>query len=534
MVDVSTGSHDRILVVEDDDDIRESLAELLRGEGFETVAVRDGEEALSTLRASLAFDLILLDLMLPKIDGWQFRVIQRSDPLLSAIPVVAISANRAAQASAIDADAYLAKPFRADDLIATVRRVLEQRHLMHLDRLAALGRLAAGIAHEVNNPLTVIYAGLSVAQTILADRHSNLPVEPDVREARLATAEASIGKALEGVDRVRAIMDRVRSFIRAPDESRAPVDVRQVIEASLSMLDHEVGSKATLEKDFGEVPPIFGNAGQLGQLFVNLITNALDSMPSGARQANRLTIRTSTSRSGDAVVEVTDTGAGMAEGVHARVFDPFFTTKGHGSRAGLGLSISYGIVRSHGGAIEVESQPGQGSRFRIAFPSRTVATKVEVVEVPYPNRRVLIIDDDRSLRESLARLLARDHDPMVAGDADAAFKLLDDEQKPDVILCDFHLGQTTGQDIYDRLRQTRSELIDRLIFMTGAVFTESARKFLDGIPNPCLEKPFTPAEFRKAIGCLPSRTDGASRTRLRASAAGEAAPMPLDEPKLGR
>src|SRR6266542_129085 len=178
MLHVSQQGQARLLVVEDDDDVREEIAHSMREEGFEVAVAWNGDEALALLRADPSFDLILLDLMLPKTDGWQFRLVQRAEPLLSAIPVIAMSASASAQAKAIDADAYVAKPFTYDALIAAVRQVLHQRRMVHLDRLASLGRVAAGIAHEVNNPLTYVYANLSMARNSLTASRVKPAAEP--------------------------------------------------------------------------------------------------------------------------------------------------------------------------------------------------------------------------------------------------------------------------------------------------------------------------------------------------------------------
>src|SRR5258708_6644270 len=332
----------RLLVVEDDADICETVADLLTAERFEVRVAYDGEEALSILRAELNFDLIILDLMLPKTDGWQFRVAQRSDPLLSAIPVIAMSASTSDQAKAIDADAYVSKPFEPDALIRAVRMVLERHRSADLDRLTSLGRMAAGISHEVNNPLTYIYASLSMARSTLVATRAKAQTESILPE--LSSVDDSIARALEGVDRVRSIMNGVRLFVRAPDERHGPVDVRDVIEHALAVLGHEVRQKAFVEKHLEEVPLVSGNAGQLCELFVNLVTNALDSIPPGNAKEHCLTVRSSTSSRGEVVVDVEDNGSGIADDVRNKIFEPFFSTKPPGLGTGLGLSICHGIV----------------------------------------------------------------------------------------------------------------------------------------------------------------------------------------------
>src|SRR3954469_2162174 len=146
----------RLLLVEDDGELRSSLSELLETDGYNVIGASNGSEALDYLRKSPAPDLILLDLMMPVKDGWQFRVEQRRDPAISAIPVLAMSADDTPKAAAIDADLYIKKPFEWNALLSGIRRVIETKRLMHLDRMSSLGTLAAGIAHEINNPLTYV------------------------------------------------------------------------------------------------------------------------------------------------------------------------------------------------------------------------------------------------------------------------------------------------------------------------------------------------------------------------------------------
>jgi CheY-like chemotaxis protein len=319
-------------------------------------------------------------------------------------------------------------------------------------------------------------------------------------------------------------MNGVRLFVRAPDERRGPVDVRDVIEHALSVLGHEVRQKAFVEKHLEEVPLVSGNAGQLGDLFVNLVTNALDSIPPGKPQEHRLMVRTSTSPRGEVVVDVEDDGSGMTDDVRNKIFEPFFSTKPPGFGTGLGLSICHGIVRSHGGSIEVETQAGRGTRFRVLLPGEpSVATAPAAPTARTRRERLLIVDDDESVGSALGRLLGREYDTKVIVDPRAALEWLERARpRPDVILCDFFLGTMTGQDVYERLRRTHRDMSDQMIFMTGAAFTEQARRFLDAVSNPVLDKPFTDTDFKKAVEKLPRQVRATSRMRLRAPSTDEA------------
>src|SRR5258706_7308950 len=204
----------RLLLVEDDGELRSSLSELLLSDGYDVVQASNGSEALDRLRTTPTPDLILLDLMMPVKDGWQFRVEQKRDPALAAIPVVALSADDTPKAAAIDAEAYIRKPFLYPALAETVRRILDMKKLAHLERMASLGTLAAGIAHEINNPLTYVIANLQLLEE---------EIPPSVR----------LHDALEGAERIRGIVSHVKTFSRAGDEHRTYVDLRSVLDSSI-------------------------------------------------------------------------------------------------------------------------------------------------------------------------------------------------------------------------------------------------------------------------------------------------------------
>src|SRR4051812_25246713 len=182
----------RLLVVDDDLDLRSSLVGLLLGEGYEVASCEDGREGLEMLRALPAPDLLILDLRLPGIDGWELRVRQRADPALSAIPVLVVSADRSAQAAAIDADGYLPKPFQAGELLREIERIFLTREmrdprkaLEHAQRLASLGSLAADVTHELRNPLTFLQSNLRIIEEMLPQ------MERELAALRSPTPEAA-------------------------------------------------------------------------------------------------------------------------------------------------------------------------------------------------------------------------------------------------------------------------------------------------------------------------------------------------------
>jgi signal transduction histidine kinase len=237
-------------------------------------------------------------------------------------------------------------------------------------RLAAVGELAAGIAHEINNPLAFVRANLGHLRReweLLVGGLDKPEIDAGLR-ASLAEWGAVLEESLDGVDRAGAIVRDVRDFSHAGGEAREPADLNTLVEAALRMATPQLARGVQIERAFGELPAVPCSPQRLKQLFLNLVVNAIQAV--GAEGA----IRVETRRSGErAVVIVVDDGCGIAPEDLERIFDPFFTTKPAGEGTGLGLAISHEIARSHGGAIRVESELGRGTRVRVELPLRDEA-----------------------------------------------------------------------------------------------------------------------------------------------------------------
>ncbi len=365
------------LVVEDDAAISDTLAEVLRVLGYEPSCCANGRDALERLRRGPRPDVILLDLRLPVMDGWEFRVEQRKDPDLASIPVVVLSADGAPKAAAIDADAYLTKPVDFDRLAGTVERVVLahenrvlQTRLLEAERLRSLGILAAGVAHEINNPLS--YAMLNIAfvleklTPLLAQdgvAFDDLARDAELRERLLEC----LMNAEHGMTRIRAIVRGLRLFSTPEVEPHAPVDVRDVLKATIPMLEPEIRARARFVTEYDDVPRVDANEARLGQVFLNLLLNAAQAV-TGRVEDNEIRVRVRNAPP-QVIVEVHDTGSGIPEDIRGRIFEPFFTTKPVGVGTGLGLSICHGIVRSLGGELTFETEDNRGSVFRVALPA---------------------------------------------------------------------------------------------------------------------------------------------------------------------
>jgi signal transduction histidine kinase len=515
----------RLLLVEDDGELRSSLAELLRSDGYDVVGAANGSEALEYLKRAPAPDLILLDLMMPVKDGWQFRIEQKRDPNISAIPVLAISADDTPKAVAIDAEMYLKKPFQYTALLDAIRRVIDTKRLAHLDRMASLGTLAAGIAHEINNPLTYVIANLELieeeiprliqeyATVVQRGPSSRPPTERPASDrpassvvARLNEISARLRDALDGSERIRGIVLNVKTFSRASDDHRTYVDVRSVLDSSIKVVTSEIRQRARLVREYEHVPLVLANPGQLGQVFLNLLLNAAHSIEREEPDANVIRVATKKGPNGEIIIEVSDTGKGIAAEAQPRIFDPFFTTKPIGVGTGLGLSVCHGIVRSLGGTITVESEPSRGATFRVvlpAAPERTLATpKPAPVSIPQVHGRILIIDDELKVAEAVRDMFGPGHETQVVTSGNEAFALLTqepDDQRFDVILCDLHMPDVSGMELHHKLSENRPATAERMVFMTGGTFTERSREFVNRVSNTCIDKPIDVQQLRELV-----------------------------------
>jgi CheY-like chemotaxis protein/two-component sensor histidine kinase len=316
---------------------------------------------------------------------------------------------------------------------------------------------------------------------------SSEPLAPERQRKLLERIE----QAYEGADRVRKIAGDLRTFSRGGDDEATSVDVRSVLEFSVKVASSEIRHRAQLVREYAEVPPVLATEHRLGQIFVNLLVNAAQSITEGQALKNEIRVRTRVSSESHVVIEIEDTGSGIAPSVAKSIFDPFVTTKPVGS--GLGLSICDSIVKGFGGRIEVESELGRGSTFRVFLPSATAEPRKHAPEVePAPMRRgrLLIVDDEPLVAAMLRMLLETEHDVELAAGAAEALRCLSSGARFDVIFCDLMMPDVTGMDFYEELLSTDPEQAARIVFMTGGAYTTRTNEFLASVPNTQIEKPF--------------------------------------------
>ncbi len=353
------------------------------------------------------------------------------------------------------------------------------------DRMVTIGTLAAGVAHEINNPLAALVMNLELAteQATAPDRAGKMEdVLLEIREAR------------ESAERVRQIVRDLKVLSRVEDLPRGPVDVRAVIQSTLRIAMNEIRHRARLRTELPDVPPVDANEGRLGQVILNLLLNAAQAIPEGNHDANEIAVSTSTDGAGRVTICIADTGSGMPPEVQKRIFTAFYTTKAVGEGTGLGLVISQRIVSSFGGQISFESEVGKGSRFSIALPAYqpTGASGRPTSKSVGPSRpaRVLVIDDERSLLRAVERALGARHEVTAVDSGAEALRRLRAGERFDVILCDVMMPQMTGLELHAHLRHLAAGDDERVVFMTGGAFTARAREELDRLPNRKIDKPF--------------------------------------------
>ncbi len=231
------------------------------------------------------------------------------------------------------------------------------------DRMASIGTLASGIAHEINNPLAFVMLNLAaLAEELRPLVEASAPLRARALLDLVADARA-------GAERVRKIVRGLKTFARSGEDHRVPMAIESAIEVAVNMTSGELRHRARLVTSYGRTPRVVADESRLGQVFINLLINAAHAIPEGSAAVNEIGITTSTDALGRAVVEIRDTGSGIPAHLHARIFDPFFTTKEVGVGAGLGLSISHEIVAALGGLIEVTSEIGKGTTFRVVLPA---------------------------------------------------------------------------------------------------------------------------------------------------------------------
>ncbi|MBX5483805.1 MAG: PAS domain S-box protein [Myxococcaceae bacterium] len=382
-------------------------------------------------------------------------------------------------------------------------RVRLEAQLRQADRLASVGTLAAGVAHEINNPLAFVITNLEFLHDCLEGRRAGRPLDLD------ALSEA-VREARDGANRVREIVRDLNTFSRVEDTAVEPVDVGEVMDIAVRLLSNEIRHRAELVRSWRRGHFARVNAARLGQVFVNLLTNALHALPDRPRERNRIEVRMGTVQ-GELCIEVRDNGVGIPPDHLSKIFDPFFTTKPVGEGTGLGLPICQSIITSFGGVIEVESVVGSGSVFRVvldACPPPGEVAQVAATEVkapaPRPSRRLrlLLVDDERNLGLVLERALEQDVELQFVTDGRVGLQRIQGGERYDAVVCDLMMPSMTGMEFYEQLRRIDGALAERTGFITGGTFTPPAREFASKMTGRIIEKPFMAEDLHAFVRSL--------------------------------
>ncbi len=500
----------RVLLVEDaEDDALLVLRHLRRG-GFAPRAER--VETAAAMQDALdrdSWDVIIADFNLPRFDGLSALELLRHSRL--DVPFLLVSGTigetLAVQAMRAGAQDYVMKdnlgrlPSAVTRELAAARERRERRELevslAQSERMACMGMLAAGVAHEINNPLAYVMLHLEAIQGQLGELVDR-GADPEIDEW--------VSSALEGTGRIASIVRDLKSFSRVDSVTPQLLDLRRIVDGAATMARNEIKHRARLVRAYDAIPPVLGNEGRLSQVFLNLLVNAAQAIPSGDAEDNEIRVEIG-AEDQRVVVRVRDSGRGLEPGAAERALEPFFTTKAQGEGTGLGLAICQRILTEHGGTIALDSVVGVGTEVTVRLPAAVEVCSQEPFEdepdaAPLGDGRrcrVLVVDDEPSLCRSLARALRRDHDVVIAASGQQARRILGEDWGFDVVLCDVMMPRCSGMALHGWMERELPELLPRLIFMTGGAFTTEARRFLADVENIRLDKPFDNELLRRSI-----------------------------------
>lgn len=377
------------------------------------------------------------------------------------------------------------------------------QRMRQTERLAAIGQLAAGVAHEINNPAAFVLANLSALDLLLKD---HLRDGPPGSEAFLHQVADITRDCLRGVDRIVAIVRDLRNFARQEGDRQETLALETLVAEACKMVRAEIAYRARLVVHGAAPPLVRGDRTKLVQVLTNLLLNAAQAIPEGAADRHEIAVALF-ARGETAVVRVTDTGSGIPSEVQDRIFEPLFTTKSRESGLGLGLSISADILRRHGGEIRLARSSPEGSVFEVILPVASTASAQPPPEPkpvpPTRKRRVLFIDDEEALLVAMRRLYASRYDVATASGGRSAIALLERDGTWDAVICDLMMPDLDGPAVFEWVRAHRPELADRMLFCSGGAFTARGNNFGELVGDRLLQKPVLPDVLDAAIERLP-------------------------------
>jgi two-component system NtrC family sensor kinase len=522
----------KVLVVDDELGVRESIRLTLK-DLHEVVLMDSGESALEYLKDNKV-EVIFLDIMMPGMSGLEtLRIIKANEDSPEIVMVTATrTIDNAVQAMKYGAFEYIMKPFDVDELKILAERAIENRRLaiecaalkrqmdeskerfykqledkvsertqeleqanvklretneqlVRTEKLASLGELVAGVAHELNNKLLPVLA------------YSQLLKEQDFSDDVLRYID-TIEKSAAGAS---AVVSSLLNFARPSSSRRNSVNLNDTMRDTLALLDYRINaSSIDVDVQFDEnLPKTMVDEKQISQVFLNLVNNAFQAMD---KDGGTLAIR-SVHEADRIYFTVSDTGCGIPEENLSKIFDPFFSTKGSGG-TGLGLSVSYGLISAHGGEIGIDSTVNEGTTFTIQLPVRRASEKekqdpAETVSPPQREKyKVLVAEDDLDCRSAVSDILKMEHLVSAVENGEEAIRHISKEDF-DLVIIDCMMPGLNGFELYKWLLDNRPELRSKVIFMTGDIFVPEIKSFLETTGCPYITKPFAMDDFRRTV-----------------------------------
>jgi signal transduction histidine kinase len=570
-VDGVSRSSERILLVDDSQLVRDYVGSLIADWGFQVEAVESGRAALAALEAK-SFDVIVAGVRMPEMTGLELlttlRVrgvsapvivlssVSRTSDILNAIhhgafdyvvrdqaieplrlallramqhvhlvrenarlgreidELEAVLENRVRERTAgleLENARLLAERSQIESALARVSETQEQ--LVQVEKMASIGMLTAGIAHEINNPLAFLLPNFeSIEAWLDSTRKGQVSREvPTLDDLARLVAECR-----NGLDRIARLVRQLRVFSHPGRQNLEPVDIDALVRSVVGLVEREIRGRAEVHISSNPECIVRGNEDHLRQVVLNLLLNSAQSLDPD-RDTGCIDV-TVAPRDGEVVLRVVDSGCGIAPENLRRVFDPFFTTKAVGFGTGLGLSISRDLVKKMDGNITIESQLDQGTTVTVTLQKwrERVSTNeaMEALLTPTPEllsanavRRlsIILIEDETALLSPLRRMLAAYHDILTFSDPRDGMRCLIEQPPPDVIICDINMPMVSGVELYQEVTRLRPFLAKRFVFLTGGVCEEAAP--LVAANARILEKPVHREELIGAIEAIATLED---------------------------
>ncbi len=502
-------------------------------------AIESGSHDVIVLHDSSHTELLLQGCPLPVVVLSEQRDVDRAVALLRAGAADYVTP-ATCEESCLRAAAQVATSTTGEAHLDIERIQAVQANLIERERLATVGKLAAGVAHSINNPAAYVVANLDEIRecmaplaeltTLATDAVRRQGGELERTELERLTALARtprvfeeigdmLAESLEGMGRIRDIVHDLKGFSALDDEAPLPTDLSRVVETALQLAQADLKHRVSLEVQMPELPPVLGSSGRLSQVVLQLLMNALQSFDDDHKGERRVQV-IGQETDGVVALVVRDNGRGMDQATQSRIWDPFFTTHTRGA-LGLGLPICQDIIARHGGTLDVHSEAGDGTRVTVGLPSMQDSVHFSLLDQPIGDAQdplqgasILVVDDEPAIVRCIKRLLRVAHEVHTATSGRQALELLLGGVTPDLILCDLMMADVSGVELYDEVCEKRPELEPRILFITGGAFTDRTRAFCEEHFDRLIEKPFESKVLRD---------------RLRAALCG---PTPLQTPTL--